>query len=143
MGKVKNYFLDDDMNPKDEPCIPDPPEPERITQEQAVQVAGWLGFKHDNAGFFQIPNLGGHTIPELIQYLYSPEGQEAVIDRLEKLYIRQEHWPASIGPDSIIYKLSSGSFDWLEYKRVHAQGRAPTRQHALLLAVLEMLRGGE
>jgi hypothetical protein len=120
---------------------------ERIAEPQAVGIAEFLYPKQNDFDTtcwsvekwdeFCLSIYGNASFRD---YLYSAKGERALMDRLEKLYIRQEHWPASIEPDSICYRLTSGSFVWMEYKRVYAKGRAATRTHALLLAVIEMLK---
>lgn len=112
-----------------------------LTQADAEKIAKWLG---SNAP--KITNVDGEMCAQcdgmllaVKHWLTSDFGTVAMIRKLEELYIRQEHWPASIAPDSIIYKLTSNSFDWLEYKYVHVMGRAPTLNAALQDAILKML----
>ena len=125
---------------------------EQISQEQAGEVAEWLGMYYigfhschhwflqqdeDKTGMYD--DLICHT-DALIDWLYSPEGQEAVRDKLGSLVIRDYCSPAC------------GVSEWWEItltKRgrraftgdYHLGGAtAKTRQHALLLAVLEIIK---
>ena len=128
---------------------------DQITQEQAVQIAEFLGVEErPEVGWSLSGSLWLDDKPLLdnegdridmvgfIPWLYSPEGQSAVMDRL---------WAVEAGvwtePDfSLEADLKT------KIKKVYVmvswgdnefEGIAPTRQHALLLAVLSMLKGGE
>lgn len=110
--------------------------PERITQEQSVQVAEWIGMKKD--GQMVEPHYWWHcgfindkskwkllrAKDYLKDWLFSAEGQEALMDKLEHGF----YWHPKKGQFNIMK--SDGNI---------SSGFAPTRQHALLLAVLGML----
>ncbi len=124
-----------------------------ISLEDGEKVAIWTGldkWKKSAIGIqFWKYTARGSSLPlseivgyqeSLIKWLITPEGEREIVNKLEKCHIRQEHWLASIEPDSIIYKLQGDSFESLEFKEVHVSGCAPTRQDALIKAVFEMIR---
>lgn len=123
-------------------------ESERITKEQAVEVAEFFKvkpiFRHwkvNGEGYYLIRN---HKEISLVEWLYSPEGQSAVMDRLGELGVYVEIPP----PNKYVGEKFRNE---ITLKELHPQGghcwlrsgHGSTRQYALLLAVLEMLKGGE
>jgi hypothetical protein len=126
---------------------------DRITQEQAVEIAEWLGVKSEKCEFGdsgirgdgkqdtifyeEIGRYTNEVSPHIVtpdrflrEYLYSPKGQSAVMDRLGeaqwftcKYYSVQRDWEVTI-----------------QFPLSREYGHAKTRQHALLLAVLELLK---
>ncbi len=124
-----------------------------ISLEDGEKVAEWTGldkWKKSDIGIkfwkytargssLPLPEIVGYE-ESLINWLITAEGEREIMNKLENFHIRQEHWLASIEPNSIIYKLQGDSFESLEFKKVHVSGCGPTRQIALIRAVLEMIR---
>lgn len=126
---------------------------EQINQEQAVQVAEWCGVyqkmekvakrmhddskAHGTEGLFSIKKI---TISLVTDELYRSEGQEAVMDKLE-----EKGWHVGNKPTNATTNNPKGIGRSINLLRrdFFVVLRSKTRQHALLLAVLEMLKGGE
>ncbi len=119
-------------------------QPEKITQEQAVEIAEWLCCQKRIAG--NVTTWYGKvrenvylnmTAFELIKWLYSPQGQEALMDKLDST--RVDHRYERGGTICWL----SWNMDDYNFPQKQVSSQAKTRQDALLLAVLEMLEGGE
>jgi len=113
---------------------------DRISEEQAVQVAEWLGYEITMVSGVACSESGGMLLPTW-HYLDSPEGQEALMDKLES-----EGWDIwneqFLNPDlSKSRTVILGKIETDNESAIYS-ARAKTRQHALLLALLEMLKGG-
>lgn len=112
---------------------------EQITEEQAVQVAEWLGWRRSvtENQFWVKQGLHRCLHENLATFFYSPEGQEAVMDKLEKTH--SFHFSFRDKEAKIIL------YEWVSVGEHKIEGwrqtiTTTTRQHALLLAVLEMLK---
>lgn len=115
-----------------------------ITQEEAVKVAEWLGKKkitphcefNQGVPYWYVTPNNALFAEELLEWLLTPEGQSAIMDRLFSLDkvedIIFDRYEDKIGCD-IDVTSQQPSFNTY----------APTRQLALIKAVLEMLKGGE
>jgi hypothetical protein len=126
-GAERSYFVENEMN---------------LTPEQAVKIAGWLGLKNDTDHYpkqtnytrWELPCGRGEYQYVLPEWLLSPEGQEALMDKLESIPV----YAVNIYPPL--------QFDYFACKIVpkksldaHAIGRGPTRQEALVNTVVKML----
>ncbi len=119
-----------------------------IKQEDAVKVAEWLGVM--KGCYYSTKDFSSKTTVlwikrdqgniGFIPWLISPEGQEALMDKLlaEKKY---EVYLARMCCEEVITKIELIPDPPMKVDCISIT--APTRQHALLLAVLEMLKGGE
>ena len=115
-----------------------------MTQEQAVKIAEWLGVVETENGLLTYKDdfmqgdkddaFEPSTWRNVSCWLYSPEGQSAVMDKLDSQGYPYS-WSATDRNFSIMPK---HMYDDEEF-----EGNAPTRQEALIDAVLEMLKGGE
>ena len=113
---------------------------EQITQERAVEIAEWLGlvllttpnkyFPPPNEKPWYVNREGDFITDNPIEeYLHSPEGQSAVMDKVMKCF------------GYVLFEADrhdGGCWCGIDSEK---EQKAKTRQHALLLAVLEMLKG--
>ena len=121
---------------------------ERINEKQAVGVAEWVGVEnHYFANTDKIDGVifNGNLLWDkddtqyfwgtISNWLYSAEGQEALMDKLGQKILGIEFGYCCIK------KISHKSVIITHYDRgVDWRANAKTRQHALLLAILEMIK---
>lgn len=104
----------------------------QITQEQAVQVLKWMDADWEKIeGVFHVCGVDGR------EYLYSDPGQSEVMDRLEKEEWDVENRRAKI---TMLNSKGIGRRIGLSKRSLYRDATAKTRPHALLLAVLELLK---
>lgn len=137
-----------------------------ITQEEAVTIAEWLELEYECVNDGNEPFacwLNAHCEPitfgdeivlqdQIDSWLLSPEGQSAIIDKLGELptlqqivFFREKENEVITEKENKVIQIILSSPNPVEeagYWVLH-EGIAPTRQLALIKAVLEMLEGGE
>jgi hypothetical protein len=102
----------------------------------SVKIAEWLGYK--NRPYNQLESSeADHFIhkDDFPNWLLSPEGQSAIMGKLEERGVN--FWNERDGDCRLI---TLGNINLADHDDA-VMGRAETRQHALLLAVLAMLEG--
>lgn len=110
-----------------------------ITQEQAVKIAEWLGFRDAERCGHLFHEVHGPKKPDLFPaWLSSPEGEVAMMDKLEELGedIFNE---GALGDSRVVSIQVSGDGTGTSM----LFGDSPTRNEALQLAILEMIEGRE
>ena len=123
-------------------------EKEKITQEQAVKIfKEFFKFKEtgvpanlvwDRGLIGALYNVNHISFGGEVKWLYSPEGQEAAMDKLWEERILCKYWHS--GQDGSVMSCQLNNNGWRE-PRVNITSKfCNSTKHALLLAVLAMIK---